>query len=467
MDALRLQRCVDELWQDSIMPSLTEYIRIPAKSPFFDHDWQRNGYMEDAVKLAVKWCEAHRVNGMGLEVVRLPGRTPLLYIEIAGTQPGTVLMYGHLDKQPEFSGWRADLGPWKPVVENERLYGRGGADDGYALFASLGALIALHDQRTAHPRCVVLIECCEESGSYDLPAYIDALSKRIGSPELVVCLDSGCGNYDQLWATTSLRGLLAGTLTVEMLELGVHSGDAGGVVPSTFRIARLLLSRLEDAATGEIIPPELRVPIPEDRIEQAHAAARVLGCHVHDKFPFAHGAEPVSHEPAELVLNRSWRPALEVIGAAGFPSLESAGNVLRPKTQFKLSLRLPPTANAEAAAERVKEILEADPPYGAKVSFEREQAADGWCSAPMTPKLTEAIGRASRNHFARPAVFMGEGVSIPFMGMLGQKFPKSQFLITGVLGPQSNAHGPNEFLHLPTVRRLTCAVAEVMGSPAE
>ena len=445
------------------MPTLTEYIRIPAKSPFFDHDWQRAGYIEDAVQLAVKWCEAHRVNGMTLDVVRLPGRTPVLFVEIPGTRPGTVLMYGHLDKQPEFSGWREDLGPWKPVVENERLYGRGGADDGYALFASLGALIALEDLRGAHPRCVVLIECSEESGSYDLPAYIDALAERIGTPELVVCLDSGCGNYDQLWATTSLRGLLAGTLSVEMLELGVHSGDASGVVPSTFRIARLLLSRLEDAQTGEIIPPELHVPVPEDRIEQARTAACVLGEHIHDKFPFTHGAGPVASDPAELVLNRSWRPALEVIGAAGLPALESAGNVLRPRTEFKLSFRLPPTADAEAAAKRIKEILEADPPYGAKVTFTREQAADGWCSAPFTPALTQAIDRASKNYFGRSAVFMGEGVSIPFMGMLGLRFPQSQFLVTGVLGPQSNAHGPNEFLHLPTVRRLTCAVAEVMA----
>jgi acetylornithine deacetylase/succinyl-diaminopimelate desuccinylase-like protein len=467
MEHRKLERFVDELWQDSIMPALTDYIRIPSKSPFFDHDWERHGYMEDAVDLAVAWCNAHRIAGMTLEVLRLPGRTPLVYVEIPGTRPGTVLLYGHLDKQPEFAGWRDDLGPWKPVVENDRLYGRGGADDGYALFASLGAMIALHDQRVAHPRCVVLLECSEESGSPDLPAYIDAVSDRLGTPELVVCLDSGCGNYDQLWATTSLRGLVAGTLTVEVLELGVHSGDASGIVPSTFRIARALLARIEDAATGEIIPPELHVTVPEDRERQARQAAHVLGSHVHDKFPFACGCGPISRDPAELILNRTWKPALEVIGAAGFPSLESAGNVLRPKTQFKLSFRLPPTADAEAAARRVKEILEADPPYGAKVTFEREQASNGWSAGPVTPALAASIERASKNYFGRSAVFMGEGVSIPFMGMLGAKFPRAQFLVTGVLGPQSNAHGPNEFLHLPTVRRLTCTIADVMGGRDE
>ena len=463
MEPRKLERLVGELWQDSIMPALTEYIRIPAKSPFFDHDWQRHGYLDDAVRLAVKWCEAHRIAGMTLDVVRLPGRTPLLYVEVPGTRPGNVLLYGHLDKQPEFAGWRDDLGPWKPVIENDRLYGRGGADDGYALFASLGAMIALNDQRVAHPRCVLLLECSEESGSPDLAAYIDALADRLGLPELVVCLDSGCGNYDQLWATTSLRGLVAGTLTVEVLELGVHSGDASGIVPSTFRIARALLARIEDAATGEIIPPELHVAIPEDRVEQARHAAHVLGAHVHDKFPFACGCGPVSRDPAELIVNRTWKPALEVIGAAGLPSLESAGNVLRPKTQFKLSFRLPPTADAEAAAKRLKEILEADSPYGARVTFEREQASSGWCAGPTKPALASSIERASKSFFGRSAVFMGEGVSIPFMGMLGAKFPRAQFLVTGVLGPQSNAHGPNEFLHLPTVRRLTCAIAEVMG----
>jgi acetylornithine deacetylase/succinyl-diaminopimelate desuccinylase-like protein len=466
MEPRQLERFVDELWQDSIMPALTEYIRIPAKSPFFDHDWARHGYLEDAVRLAVKWCEAHRMAGMILEVVRLPGRTPLVYLELPGTRLGTVLLYGHLDKQPEFAGWREDLGPWKPVVEHDRLYGRGGADDGYSLFASLGAMLALRDQRATHPRCVLLLECSEESGSPDLAAYIDVLSERIGTPELVVCLDSGCGNYDQLWATTSLRGLVAGTLTVEVLELGVHSGDASGIVPSTFRIARQLLARIEDAATGEIIPPELHVVIPDDRMEQARHAAEVLGSHVHDKFPFTCGCGPISLDPTELVLNRTWKPALEVIGAAGLPSLESAGNVLRPKTEFKLSFRLPPTADADAAAARLREILEADPPYGARVTFEREQASSGWCAGPVTPVLAASIERASKSYFGRSAVFMGEGVSIPFMGMLGAKFPRAQFLVTGVLGPQSNAHGPNEFLHLPTVRRLTCAIADVMGGSA-
>jgi acetylornithine deacetylase/succinyl-diaminopimelate desuccinylase-like protein len=467
MEPAKLQRFVDELWQDSIMPALTEYVRIPAKSPFFDHDWERHGYMDDAVRLAVKWCEDQRLRGMTVEVIRLPGRTPLVYIEIAGTRPGNVLLYGHLDKQPEFAGWREDLGPWKPVIENERLYGRGSADDGYAMFASLGALMALHDQRVSHPHCVLLLECSEESGSPDLPAYIDALADRLGTPELVVCLDSGCGNYDRLWATTSLRGLLAGTLTVEVLEQGVHSGDASGVVPSTFRIARALLARIEDAATGEIIPPELHVAIPQDRLQQAHLAARVLGSHVHDKFPFACGCGPVSPDPAPLILNRTWKPALEVIGAAGFPALESAGNVMRPKSQFKLSFRLPPTVDADRAARRVKEILEADPPYGARVTFEREQASDGWSAAPVVPGLAASIERASMNYFGRSAVFMGEGVSIPFMGMLGARFPRSHFLVTGVLGPQSNAHGPNEFLHLPAVRRLTCAVADVMAGPGK
>jgi len=465
MDTSRLSRFVGDLWDAEIVPQLVEYIRIPNKSPMFDKDWASHGYMDAAVKLMENWARSKlgQLPGATLEVVRLEGRTPLIYIEVPGQGDDTVMLYGHLDKQPEMTGWADGLGPWTPVLKGDKLYGRGGADDGYAIFGSLAALLALHEQGIPHARCVVMIEACEESGSYDLPFYVDHLARRIGSPSLVVCLDSGCGNYDQLWLTTSLRGMTGGNLTVQVLEEGVHSGDASGVVPSSFRILRELLSRLEDPATGKIRPKELYVDIPAERIEQAKASADVLGTDIYSKFPWVDGMQPVTGDLAELVLNRTWRPQLAVTGIGGIPPLDSAGNVLRPFTAVKLSLRVPPTLSGAKAGAFVKQLLEADPPYGAKVNFALEKDGSGWNAPALSPWLAEAVSDASEHYFGAPATYMGEGGSIPFMGMLGEKFPQAQFLITGVLGPHSNAHGPNEFLHIPTGKKVSMVVAEVVA----
>jgi acetylornithine deacetylase/succinyl-diaminopimelate desuccinylase-like protein len=408
-------------------------------------------------------------------VIQLEGRTPVIYMDVpATTDPAgtgddpsdSVLLYGHLDKQPEMTGWREGLGPWKPKLEGDRLYGRGGADDGYAAFASLTAIRALQKFGGRHVRCSILIEGCEESGSYDLPHYIETLAERIGSPSLVICLDSGCGNYDQLWSTTSLRGLVTGTLRVEILKEGVHSGDASGVVPSSFRILRSLLDRIEDPLTGEILGEPFHCEITPARVRQAELAAEVLGDIVREKFPFVSGARPISDDRTQLVLNRTWRPALSVTGVEGVPSLESAGNVLRPYTAVELSLRLPPTVDPSAASAHLKTTLEADPPYASAVSFKPDEPAPGWEAPALASWLERAVDSASHSYFGEPAVYMGEGGSIPFMGMLGEKFPQAQFLITGVLGPGSNAHGPNEFLDIPTGKRVTCCVAEVLGRHA-
>lgn len=459
-------RSIEQFWDDAIVPALVEYIRIPAKSPHFDPGWAKNGYIDAAVELAVAWCRKNAVPGMQLEVVRLPGRTPLILIEVPGERKGTVLVYGHLDKQPEMTGWRDGFGPWTPVIEDRKLYGRGGADDGYAVFCALAVLGHLREQRRAHARIVILIECCEESGSYDLPAYLEALEPRIGEPALVVGLDSGCGNYAQLWGTASLRGLLNGVLTVEVLSEGVHSGDASGVVPSSFRIARTLLERIEDSTTGVVKPAAFEARIPAERSEQARRAADVLGEEIWQKFPFVGGMRPAQAELENLVLNRTWRPALSVIGAEGLPPPAAAGNVLRPKTSLVLSLRLPPTVAAERAALELKSLLEHEPPYGARVRFESAQAADGWNAPPTVEWLRAALDQASQAHFGKPAMWMGEGGTIPFMAMLGARFPRAQFLITGVLGPHSNAHGPNEFLHLDYAQRLTACVADVLAAHA-
>jgi len=474
MDFTKVSGFVSGLWDDQIVAQLVEYIKIPNKSPMFDAQWAEHGYMDQAVAQLAGWAKSLPIPGMSVDVVRLQGRTPVIFIDIPATAHGggpdsgatgedCVLLYGHLDKQPEMTGWSAHLGPWKPVIEGDRLYGRGGADDGYAIFGSLAAILALQEQGVAHSRCVVLIEACEESGSYDLPYYVDHLAARIGKPSLVVCLDSGCGNYEQMWLTTSLRGLTGGNLSVQVLTEGVHSGDASGVVASSFRILRQVLSRLEDDVSGKIKPQELYVEIPAQRIEQAQRTAQVLGDAVYSKFPFVDGMRPVESDLAELVLNRTWRPALAVTGLDGIPPLESAGNVLRPFTAVKLSLRLPPTLDGTTAGERVKCLLEKDPPYGAKVHFELEKATSGWNAPALAPWLETSVDGASREFFRAPPAYNGEGGSIPFMGMLGEKFPGAQFLITGVLGPQSNAHGPNEFLHIPTGKRVSMCVAKVIA----
>jgi acetylornithine deacetylase/succinyl-diaminopimelate desuccinylase-like protein len=457
---------IERIWEDDILPTLTDYIRIPNKSPHFDPDWEAHGHMDKVVALFEAWARKRlaAIPGATLDVVRPPKRTPLIFMEIPGEAAGTVLLYGHLDKQPEMKGWAEGTGPWTPVMKGDKLYGRGGADDGYAMFASLAAILSLRQDKKTHARCVICIEACEESGSYDLPFYIDHLSARIGTPDLVVCLDSGCGNYDQLWLTTSLRGIAMGNLTVRVLTEGVHSGDASGIVPSSFRIARGLLSRIEDEATGQMKLDELFVQIPPDRMEQALASAKILGDEVYTKMPLAGGTKPMASDLMELILNRTWRPQLAVTAMDGYPLPENGGNVLLPYSTAKLSIRLPPTADANKATLAIKRKLEERAPYGAEVEFDAEDGQTGWNAPKLAPWLEASLKKASEAYFGRPVAFMGEGGSIPFMATLGEKYPKTQFVVTGVLGPHSNAHGPNEFLDLPTARRLTAVLAMVLDA---
>lgn len=449
-------------WEKKIIPSLSDYIKIPNKSPHFDPKWQEHGLMDQAVSHIAHWCKTHAPQGMKLEVMRLEGRTPLIFIEVPGEIDETVLLYGHLDKQPEMSGWSDDLHPWKPVLKDGRLYGRGAADDGYSAYASLTAISALQKQHLPIPRCVLIIEACEESGSYDLPYYIELLNECIGKPKLVICLDSGAGNYEQLWMTTSLRGNLVGELSVELIREGVHSGAASGIVADSFRVARQLISRIEDELTGEVKLLDLYCDIPEERRNQAAQCAQVLGDSVYAEFPFYDQVEPVTKDKEQLILNRTWRPALTVTGADGFPTIENAGNVLRPLTALKLSMRLPPLLDPKIAATVMQDALTKNPPYQAKVHFNVGDGSQGWNAPKLAPWLEKAADEASMTYYGKQAAYWGEGGTIPFMGMLGKKFPNAQFMITGVLGPQSNAHGPNEFLHLDMVKKLTACVAYVL-----
>ncbi|MCY7314094.1 MAG: M20 family metallopeptidase [Rubrivivax sp.] len=473
----RITAFTDQAWDERIVPALTKYIAVPAKSPMFDAQWAEHGLLDRVVRDAAAWVEGRKVAGLTLEVLRLEGRTPVIFFDIPATKPDaadTVLLYGHLDKQPEFTGWRRDLGPWTPKFENGLLYGRGGADDGYAVYAAITAIEALDREGIPRPRCVGLIETCEESGSGDLPVYLDALRARLGNVGLVVCLDSGAGNYDQLWLTTSLRGMVSGVLKVEILTEGIHSGDASGVVPSSFRILRQVLDRLEDSRTGQLLPESFHCQVPASRVAQAAATAAILKDEVWKRFPWSCGLDggptlPTTTDPLQALLNRTWRPTLSVTGVDGLPDLGNAGNVLRPHTAFKLSLRLPPLVDGHQASVRLKALLEDNAPYNAKVTFHPDGragalGATGWNAPELAPWLEDTLDAASAAHFGAPLGYIGQGGTIPLMSMLSRVFPQAQMMVCGVLGPKSNAHGPNEFLHVPYGKKLTAAVAQVIAA---
>ncbi len=462
MNEDRVAEFVESAWDDAIVPTLHDYIRIPNQSPHFDRDWERAGHMERAAEMLLAWARAFDLRGAQARIVRLAGRTPVIVVEVPGTAPGNVLLYGHYDKQPPFTGWADGLSAWEPVLRGGRLYGRGGADDGYALFASMTAIAAVQREGLPHARCLILIEGCEESGSFDLPFYLEALDADIGTPDLVICLDAECGNYDQLWLTTSLRGMLSGTLTVDVLTEGVHSGVAGGIVPSSFRLLRTILERVEDGATGALADA-LQVQVPPAATAQAKAVAATLGDAVVERFPWAAASRPDPASYADLLLANTWLPSLGVVGLSGAPPVDEAGNTLRPNTAAKLVFRLPPTCDAAAAATAVKALLERDPPTGAMVAFELDEPHTGWHAPPVAHWLSESADRASRAFFGRPMLTMGCGGTIPFMKMLGDRYPGVQFAVTGVLGPNSNAHGPNEFLDIPTGKRVTSCMAALLA----
>jgi acetylornithine deacetylase/succinyl-diaminopimelate desuccinylase-like protein len=470
----RLRDQVDAFWEDNIIDSLSEYIEIPNKSPSFDPDWKANGHMDRAMQHVMSWIRDQNIEHLEMELHELPGKTPTLLLEYPASTGisvegsidtpinDAVLIYGHLDKQPEFTGWHEGLAPWTAVRREDKLYGRGGGDDGYAIYSAVAIVKMLKDQSLPHPRIVILIEASEESGSPDLPHYMDALNTKIGTPSLVIALDSTCGNYDQLWVTTSLRGMLIGDLKVQVLEQGAHSGAAGGIVGSSFRLLRQLLSRIEDEHSGAILPSFLNEQIPDIRRHEAEAAGEVLSADFNTMYTYAGGSGPISDDPTELVLNNTWQATLEVTGIDGLPDLANAGNVLRPYTTAKFALRLPPTTDAKLAEQQLTELLTENAPNGVEVSFDSGEPAPGW-HAPITdPALEAALQTASNTYFGAPAINMGCGGSIPFMEFLAKKLPQSQFVVTGVLGPHSNAHGPNEFLHIPTAKKITCGMASVI-----
>jgi acetylornithine deacetylase/succinyl-diaminopimelate desuccinylase-like protein len=444
---------IDATWEKQVLPTLAEYTRIKCLSPAFDPDWAERGAIMEAAELLRAWTQ-EQDGGLLTEIVQLPGRTPVLLVENGGAGD-PILIYGHMDKQPPLGDWRPGLSPFEPVREGDLLYGRGTADDGYALFAAVTGLLAAEGGRG---RVVILIEASEESGSPDLSAYVEHLRARIGTPALVICLDSGCLSYDRLWLTSSLRGNLVASVRVDVLTEGVHSGVGGGVVPSSFRILRSMLSHIEDEATGEILLPELRgAGVPDDLGVSLRAAAEEFA---DNALPTVEGLRLAGAGAADRLIARAWSAALEVTGMDGVPAVRDGGNVLRPFTTAKISLRLPPDVDAQVAADALISALTTD--EGAHITIDLEGVADGWVAPALDAHNTAALERVSRAAFAQPVGFHGEGGTIPFLADLKRSFPHTQFVATGVLGPHSNAHGPNEFLHIPMANAVTEAVAELL-----
>ncbi|MDI2031299.1 M20/M25/M40 family metallo-hydrolase [Saccharopolyspora sp. TS4A08] len=469
MDRAAVAKTVDQAWDQAILPSLSELVRIPAVSPSFDAEWETTGHLDAAIEHVRAWIDGRGIEGAAIEVVRLPGRTPLLLVDVpgsAGAPDESALLYGHLDKQPPVGGWSEGLGPWTPVVRDGKLFGRGAADDGYAGYAAVTAIEAVRAHGGEHARCVVLLETGEESGSPDLPAYLEHLRDRLGAVSLVVCLDSGAGDYERMWLTNSLRGMVQLEVTVQVLDSGLHSGIASGIAPSSFRIMRQLLDRLEDSATGEILVPELNVDIPANRIDEARSAVEAVPGMIRDSVPWPEGVRPVADDEVELALNNTWRPTLSIIGADGLPKPADAGNVLRPSTTLQLSFRVPPTADPQAALDAVRAKLSADVPYGARVTFGHSEAGLGWNAPDPAPWLSSALDVASEEIFGAGWRTMGLGGSIPFMGLLHEAYPDAQFVVTGALGPDSNAHVPDESLDLAFATKITSAIACILDAHA-
>ncbi len=390
-DALadRIVTEVLDRWRPEVLPLLETYARIPNLSPAYDEGWATAGHMDEAATLISSWATRHNVPGADVDIVRIDGLTPTVVVEVPPSDPdctGTVLVYSHYDKQPPVDGWTDGRGPYTPVLEGDRLYARGVADDGYALASALVAIEALQAAGGRHGRCIIIAEGSEESGSPHLPEVLAQLADRIGVPDLVIALDSGSPTYDRLWITTSLRGAIVGTLTVRVLEQGVHSGSAGAVVPSSFRLARLLLDRIEDPLTGDLVLPELRVDPPGWARAAAAATAEVVGASgIDGAFPVVDGLVLEGADPTERVMRTAWSGAVAVVGADGLPPSAGAGAVLRPSTSLKLAIRLPPTADADAAASAVEAAFTDDPPNGAQVEWSSGQSAGGWAAADRSP----------------------------------------------------------------------------------
>jgi len=447
-------------FDENILPGLQDFVRIDNLSPDFDPEWETNMKAENAGNHLINWAMKQGVKGMKAELVKEKGRTHLVFIEIESQGiDKTVLLYGHYDKQPPLGEWDEGLAPTKPVIKNGLLYGRGASDDGYALFAIVESVKLIQLQNKKHGRILITIESGEESGSPDLVYYLKKLSDRIKEPDLMICMDSGCKDYSTLWMTTSLRGVCAVECEVECLQESVHSGTGSGIAPDSFTVLRQLFDRLDDAKTSKVLAP-LHVEIPPYRLEDAQKLADYAKEKaVTDLVKLLPNVKPLTEDYKEIILNNTWRPTVVVTGMTGFPAAEGAGNVLRAKTKAKISIRLPPTFDHKESEKIIADILTKDPPYNSKITVKIINSGNGWAAKDLHPALKKSFSASSQFLFGRDYFNCGEGGSIPFISELAELFPKCEILVTGVLGPGSNAHCLNECLNLDYTTKMIVALA--------
>ena len=460
-------RKIEEAWQGDALEALAEFVRLPAKSPDFDPDWEQNGVLLRALEDAARWAKVRFPEGT-FEILSAPGVTPVLWVDIPGTPPGRpALFYGHFDKQPEAGEWSEGLAPFEPVLRDGRLYGRGTADDGYSFYAALTAARAMDEAGRKRPRIMGVFETREESGSGDLPHYLPELSKRAGRPSVLTVLDLGIQDKTRLWRTQSLRGVVTFTLKVEVLASGVHSGVTSGIVPSSFAVMRTLLDRLEDPATGRVKVASMHVPEPTRHMPALRRLAELSGEDLWKRFPWAGETEPRSFDPLELLLKNGWQPTLSILGAEGLPPVKEAGALIRPSTTLKLSFRIPPGVDAQKAAEDAVALVTTNVPSKAKVTVANLHAEPGFEAPAGAEWLDAAWSKASEELFRETAEDVFDGATIGILPKFVKAFGPCPFLCTGVLGTEDNAHAPDESVSLEYLTKLTCAVASVLDAVPE
>lgn len=467
---LKTDNLLDQISEDfdrQALPSLKEFVRIDNLSPAFDPGAHRKEKTFSAVSHVKEWIGRHTPDGTSIQVLTKVEESPLLLVDVPGTGAGTVMIYGHLDKQPPMTGWRNGLHPYKPVIEGTKMYGRGAVDDGYAPYSSILAINQLRRHDLDHPRCILVLETSEESNSIHLEPYFPDIMKLIGTPDLVICLDSACGDYDRLWYTNALRGAVIGVLTVRALETPVHSGSGGCVVPSALGIAFELLSRVCKPAAGVMTLPSFQAQIPQEAEQSARAAAAILGDGFKEELGLLDKVAAVAHDGEQAIINGVWKGSMSVTGIDGVPSIEEAGNVVLPEVRLKLSTRVPPGCDSRTCADEMSRVLTSDVPYGASANFEIKAQSDGWKMRPLPDWLRNSLDSSSSEFFGAPAVGYGIGGSIPFVNPLDELFEDTPILVTGLIGPEANAHGPNESLDLPAARKITACLARVLNDLAE
>lgn len=461
----KLKQFVESEFTNNALPSFKTFLTIENCTPAYDPDWDKNGLLKSAAShLKAYALKSSGVQGLNAILSSDEGKTPFLLVTVDSTSGDgkSILLYGHFDKQPPNSGWSQGLGPYLPVEKDGYLYGRGSADDGYAFYAMLTIIKALQNFNIPHPKFVIILEGSEESGSIDLPIYIEEYQQFIGQPDLILALDSGIIDYNRIWLTSSLRGVVSCDLTVKTLTKGVHSGKGSGIAPESFMIIRKLLSKLEDY-NDQSRMKDFEVEIPDSEKTKISKAVEVMGDDWCSKIPILPGMKLLGDTPTDRLINWTWKPALTVAGARGIPNVKDAGNVLRPYTTLYLSIRTPPTFDGILNGKKILEDITNQTPFNSTVLIENYEAFNGSLIKEPSDNLKSQIDNLAKNYISGGMAQIPVGISIPFTTIFSQYFPKSQILVTGCAGVDSNAHGPNERLNLSYTKNFICSFVHIFS----